>query len=169
MSLEKEKSRDTIRVYLLLENRLTREALARLLQKQTDVLVVGQNWSHEAALRQDMTAGCDVLIVDSPLTVSMPKLTADRGRSKIRTIVLGMEDDPQHFLDAVRSGISGYLLKDASCAEIILAVRSVACGEAVCPRTLCMSLFERISQEARFRTGMMNDEAGFRAGLRRPN
>jgi DNA-binding NarL/FixJ family response regulator len=60
-----------------------------------------------------------------------------------------MEDDEDQFLLAVRAGSSGYLLKDASAADVLSAVRSVSRGEAVCPPRLCLSLFKWVADESR--------------------
>ena len=46
---------------------------------------------------------------------------------------------------AVRSGVMGYLLKDASAAELVAAVRAVHRGEAVCPPQLCSRLFRFVA------------------------
>lgn len=48
-------------------------------------------------------------------------------------ILFGIEKDSEVFLQAVRSGASGYLLGDASGEETVAAVRKVAAGEAVSP------------------------------------
>jgi DNA-binding NarL/FixJ family response regulator len=46
---------------------------------------------------------------------------------------------------AVRSGVMGYLLKDASASDLVAAVRAVFRGEAVCPPQLCSSLFRFVA------------------------
>ena len=45
--------------------------------------------------------------------------------------MIGMDDDEATFLWAVREGVVGYVLKDASAAEIVRVLRAVANGEAV--------------------------------------
>jgi DNA-binding NarL/FixJ family response regulator len=45
----------------------------------------------------------------------------------------------------VRSGVMGYLLKDASASELVAAVRAVHRGEAVCPPQLCSTLFQFVA------------------------
>jgi DNA-binding NarL/FixJ family response regulator len=60
-----------------------------------------------------------------------------------------MEDNESQFLQAVRSGISAYLLNDASASDVVSAVRAAARGEAVCPPKLCRSLFRLVSQKSR--------------------
>ena len=144
-----------------------REALARLLQKQTDLTVVGQNSSRETVPRKVLMSGCDVLVLDSLETLSMQGLSQGlvRDRSRIKVLLFGMDEDAECFLRAVREGVSGYLLKEASSTEIVSAVRSVARGEAVCPNRLCMALFDQVSQNFRQRAGLADEEAGLRLGL----
>src|SRR5207237_5117106 len=57
----------------------------------------------------------------------------------------GMEPDEELFMAAVRSGVMGYLLKDASASELVAAVRAVYRGEAVCPPQLCSTLFRFVA------------------------
>jgi DNA-binding NarL/FixJ family response regulator len=49
---------------------------------------------------------------------------------------------------AVRSGVTGYLLQDASASDVVAAVRAVFRGQAVCPPQLCSSLFRFVAQMA---------------------
>jgi DNA-binding NarL/FixJ family response regulator len=64
-----------------------------------------------------------------------------------KAIVIGMEADERIFLETVRRGVSGYLLKDASAVDIVDAVRTVARGEVVCPPCLCRILFRFVSRQ----------------------
>ena len=56
-----------------------------------------------------------------------------------------MDSDEEQFLAAVRSGVMGYLLKDASASDLVAAVRAVYRGEAVCPPQLCSTLFHFVA------------------------
>jgi DNA-binding NarL/FixJ family response regulator len=163
----KGKPRDQIRVYLIVQNRLMREALARLFQKQSDLTVVGQNSPSEVAARQVLNSGCNVLVLDALDTISTTGLIGDlvRAGTRIKSILFGMDDDDEYFLRAVREGVSGYILKEASSTEIVSAVRSVARGEAVCPNRLCMTLFNEFCSDFRQRAGLADEEAGLKAGL----
>jgi DNA-binding NarL/FixJ family response regulator len=60
-----------------------------------------------------------------------------------------MEPDEEQFMAAVRSGVTGYLLQDASASDVVAAVRAVFRGEAVCPPQLCSTLFRFVAQMAR--------------------
>ena len=61
--------------------------------------------------------------------------------------MVDMEADETTFLRAVREGAVGYVLKDASAAEVAATIRAVAGGEAVCPPTLSSALFRCASQQ----------------------
>jgi DNA-binding NarL/FixJ family response regulator len=56
-----------------------------------------------------------------------------------------MDADEEQFIAAVRTGIRGYLLKDASTSDVTAAVRMVSRGEAFCPPRLCSALFRFVA------------------------
>jgi two-component system nitrate/nitrite response regulator NarL len=141
----------SVRVYLLIEGRLLREALSRLFRKRPDLLVVGQSGRSETAPREVLETQCDVLVADScqdgwlQASVSLQ----NGGSVGFKTVLIGMEPDAEQFLDAVRSGVAGYLLPDASASDVVAAVRAVSRGEAVCPPQLCSALFRFVAQTAK--------------------
>jgi len=75
--------------------------------------------------------------------------TKDPSHSKIKLLLIGMEGDEAQFVQAVKAGISGYLLKDASATDVIGAIRAVSKGEAVCPPRLCSALFNWVADCSR--------------------
>ena len=166
-SIVRGKPQDRISVYLIVQNRLLREALVRLFQKHSDLTVVGQNTPSEAQARDVFLAGCNVLVLDSLGDIASQSFMDElsQARPVVKSILFGMDEDETYFLNAVREGVSGYLLKEASSTEIVSAVRSVARGEAVCPDRLCMALFNEMHREFRQRRGLSDDEAGLKAGL----
>jgi DNA-binding NarL/FixJ family response regulator len=76
-----------------------------------------------------------------------------------------MDDEPECFLQAIRSGARGYLLKDASSEEIVSAVRRVAEGEAICPPRLCIWLFECVAHEKKALRQVAERPTGGKRGL----
>jgi DNA-binding NarL/FixJ family response regulator len=137
-----------VQVFILAENRLLREALARILNKKSDIRVVGASAFAPDIVEHIAAAAPLVLLCDSA-TVALSEL---RLVSEVRTampdlkmVMVGMEAEPETFLKAVRDGIAGYVLKEASAMEVAACVRAVADGEAVCPPALCMTLFEQLA------------------------
>ena len=141
----------SIRTFLLIENRLLREALVRVFCKRSDLLVVGQSGHAEATARHVLDSQCDVLVTDSLQTKWLPaNITLENGDHAIfRAVVIAMESDEEQFLAAVRAGVTGYLLQDASASDVLAAVRAVFRGEAVCPPQLCSKLFRFVCQMVR--------------------
>jgi len=138
-------------VYLLAENRLLREALIRLLNKRSEVSVVGANAYSETVHREIIAARPQIILVDSSglesyrLTLISTLLTAIRN---LQVVMVDMDPDEEKLLCAIRAGIVGYVLKNASALEVAAAIRAVASGKAVCPPSLCMALFRFVRQQA---------------------
>ena len=135
-------SADKICVYLLAENRLLREALARILSKKPDICVTGSSPFSLGVFDEIVAVSPDVLLFDCmPFTSCDPGLISELRKSlpHIRVVMIGMEGDRDLFLRAVREGAVGYVLKDASAVEVAMAV----------PPSLCMGLFDYVSQQSR--------------------
>jgi DNA-binding NarL/FixJ family response regulator len=139
---------EKIAVFLLTENRLLREALMRIFGDKSDLCLAGAAAFSPQIVEAVAASGAEVLLSDSGTTILtdlqiIPELRAASPR--LRVVLIGMDSDPNLFLRAVRAGVLGYLLKDASSMEVASAVRSVARNEAVCPATLCRVLFEWVA------------------------
>ncbi|HUN61514.1 MAG TPA: response regulator transcription factor [Candidatus Sulfotelmatobacter sp.] len=140
-----------VNVYLLAENRLLRDTLARLLRKRSEINVVGVGRSSEPAKDEIFASNCDVVLMDTFENEACSSfleafLEQDSG---LRVLLFGMSDDPETFVKAVHLGICGYLLKEASAAEIVTAVLAAARGNASCPPSLCMALIQYLGKTRR--------------------
>jgi DNA-binding NarL/FixJ family response regulator len=143
-------SMEIVQVFILAENRLLREALTRILSKKNDIHVVGASAFSPDVVEKISSAGPDVLLSDSAAVALSDLRLVSEVRSAIpglKVVMIGMDPDPETFLRAVREGIVGFMLKDASAMEVAAAVRSVVNGEAVCPASLCLALFERVADQ----------------------
>src|SRR5690242_9248039 len=106
---------EVIRVFLLIENRLLREALVRLFRKRSDMLVVGESGQTDLTPEDIFASNCDVLVIASFQTnwgaagVAVEKVR----QLGLKVVLIGMDADESQFISSVRSGVSGYLLKDA--------------------------------------------------------
>lgn len=140
-----------VRVFLLVENRLLREALVRLFRKCSDVLVVGESGQNTVSPKDVLDSKCDVLIIAAFHPNWLPPGFALQTIEQhgFKTVLIGMDADEEQFMSAVRSGVTGYLLKDASACDVVAAVRAVAHDEAVCPPQLSHKLFRFVAQVAK--------------------
>ena len=106
-------NRENVRVFLLIRNRLLRESLLRLFRKRADLTVVGSGSPVSADPAEVEISQCDVLLTDqfsakapADSMVFRDQWTAWQGE----ILLLGMEEDQDLFLAAVRAGATGYLL-----------------------------------------------------------
>jgi two-component system response regulator DevR len=137
-----------VKVFLLAGHRLLRDALGRTLRKRTDIFVVGESPVFPDVASLIVQSEAEVVLTDAVTSFSINlQLLSDLQRSSPTTKVLmiGMEKDERMFLDAVRAGVAGYVLKDASAMDVVAAIRAVAAGEAVCPPRLCITLFKALA------------------------
>jgi len=96
------------------------------------------------ALEQIIAARPGIVLLDSigpVLSEARFVATLQNAIPGVRVAMIDMEPDPQTFLRAVREGVVGYVLKDASAVEVAGMIRAVAAGEAVCPSIFSMDLF----------------------------
>ena len=117
-----------VSVYLLAENRLLRETLARLLEKRGGLSIAGVSRYTDSTLEEIFASRCAILLMDSMATRQATSLLSDLSERapKIEVILFGMDEDLDLFVRSAYLGVSGYVLKEASASEIIGAVLGVA-------------------------------------------
>jgi DNA-binding NarL/FixJ family response regulator len=125
-----------VRVLLVDDQALFREALATLLAVHEDVEVVGEAGDGDEALRKAAELAPDVVLMDLRMPVldgiaATRELAAIRGLEGVRVLVLTTYDTDAHVFEALAAGASGFLLKDSGPAELLHAIRVVAAGEAL--------------------------------------
>jgi DNA-binding NarL/FixJ family response regulator len=152
-------SNDKSTVFLVAGNRLLREALARLLGRR-GFTVCGVTACVPDCNSAAVASGAEVLVLDSVTArLSEWSFISDiiSQAPNMKVVLIDMDNDREVFLECVRAGAVGYILKDASAAEVVSGVQAVANGQAVCPPELCMHLFQAFSRQwtampsARFR------------------
>jgi DNA-binding NarL/FixJ family response regulator len=139
-----------IQVYLVADNQLLRETLARILTKRGSVDVTGLDspWACEAGSLA--RAGAEVVLLVSQGNIREDLATVQRMRLEaphVRILLIGSTNKEGEFLQCVRAGISGYLWRDASADDVLAGIRAVHAGEAVCPGALCTVLFHYFERE----------------------
>jgi DNA-binding NarL/FixJ family response regulator len=153
-------------VFLLAENRLLREALSRILAKKSDLEVVGAATYSPEIFNAISTLSPDVVLLDpQDIGSSLAFLRTLREMlPAVKVIMIGMELNSELFILAVREGVMGYMLMDATATEIVAAVRCVVNGGAVCPPELCQALFKHVAKQ---QTSLPNFAAKHQLGLTR--
>jgi DNA-binding NarL/FixJ family response regulator len=142
-----------MRVFLLIGNRLLSESLTRILQKKLDIAVVGESSNCSNVSGLIAQSETEMILMDSVTTPAQNLEFVSRIRHlypTVQILLIAAEADENAFLKAVRAGIMGYLLRDASALKVIAAIRTMARGEAVCPPQFCLALFKALAHGVGF-------------------
>jgi DNA-binding NarL/FixJ family response regulator len=136
----------TIRVLLADDHRMLREGLRRSLTEE-GFEIVGEAENGEQAVQMTAELQPDVVLMD----VSMPEMDgveatriirADGGPTQV--IMLTMHADQDVLAQAIRSGASGYLVKDCSTEEVAEAVRLAVAGETALSPQLAATMLDEV-------------------------
>ena len=138
-----------VRVLLVDDQALFREALATLLGVRTDIDVVGEAANGDEALTRAAELNPDVVLMDLRMPV-LDGIAATRRmrveQPQIRVIALTTFDDDEEVFAALRAGAVGYLLKDVSSARLVEAVLAAARDESVLQPSVAAKVVARIAQ-----------------------
>lgn len=123
-----------IRILIADDHPLFRDGLHGLLDSVSDTQVVGEATCGEEAVSLATTLLPDVILMD----IKMPGIngiTATReilaASPNIGILMVTMLEDDESVFAAMRAGARGYVLKGANQADMLLAIRAVACGEVI--------------------------------------
>ncbi|MGN6742959.1 MAG: response regulator [Amnibacterium sp.] len=125
-----------IRVAIADDQALIRAGFSALLAAEPDMAVVGQAATGRAAVDLVRATRPDVLLVD----IRMPdgdglwatrEIVGDPALEGCRVVVVTTFELDEYVAEAVRSGASGFLVKDTDPADLIRAVRVAAAGDAL--------------------------------------
>jgi DNA-binding NarL/FixJ family response regulator len=154
---------EIIRILLADDHTIVRQGMARLLEEQPDLKIVGEATNGQVAIEQAFALKPDIIIMD----IAMPRMNGIEATKKIRKqlpktriLILSMYSHEHYIHQLLETGISGYLLKDSSGRDIIKAIRSAmqnitflspsiskVLGETQCPPNLkSASIAERYNQ-----------------------
>ena len=138
---------EPIRILIVDDHPLMREALCAVIEDHADMVVAGQGANGVEAVEQYQALQPDLTIMDlmmpgqDGLEAIMAILAINTGA---RILALTSSHEEAMFLAAVQAGALGYLQKDAQRTELIIAIREVAQGNAYVPPHLTRILLESI-------------------------
>ena len=134
-----------IRVLLVEDHQLFREALVRILADDREIEIAGEVADGLAATQAVAELKPDVVLMD----VGLPKMDGLEATRRLmqrpsppRVLMLTVSEKEDHLFAAVRAGARGYLLKDASAGELLEAIKRVYAGEAIVSPTMAAKLLE---------------------------
>jgi len=127
-----------IRTLIVDDQALVRGGLRAMLEVQEDIAVVGEAQDGAQALEQARLRRPDVVLMD----VRMPRMDGIEATRRLKAapgtppqvLILTTFDVDEYVYEAMRAGAAGFLLKDATPAQLADGVRVVAAGEALLAR-----------------------------------
>ncbi len=134
------------------DQQLFRRGMTMLLAVEDGLEVVGEAGDGEEGTALAISAAPDVVLLD----VRMPKRSGIEACRAIKEavpstkiIMLTVSDEESDLYEAVKSGASGYLLKDSSIEEVAQAVRVVVEGQSLISPSMAVKLIDEFKQMSR--------------------
>ncbi|AEW93167.1 MULTISPECIES: response regulator [Streptomycetaceae] len=124
------------RVVLADDQVLVRAGFRALLDAQSDIEVVGEAADGAEALRQVARLRPDVVLMDIRMPVldglaATRRITDDPSLDGVKVVILTTFELDEYVFEAIRSGASGFLVKDTEPEELLRAVRAAVAGDAL--------------------------------------
>ena len=147
-----------IRVVLADDQALVRAGFRMLLDAESDIEVVGEAKDGAGALDIIHKARPDVALMD----IRMPELdgleatrliSQSPDLASVRVLILTTFELDEYVFEALRSGASGFLLKDTEPEDLLRAVRVVAAGEALLSPSVTRTLIGEFVSRPERRAG----------------
>ncbi len=138
-----------IRVLVVDDHPLMREALCAAIEAEADLAVAGEAGGGRAAVEQARALQPDVIVMDllMPQMDGLEAIAAIRAEfPQARILALTSSTEESKVLAAVQAGTLGYLLKDAHRDELLQAIREVSRGNAYLPSQVALKLMHSVRE-----------------------
>jgi len=147
-----------IRVLVVDDEPLVRLGLRVLFDTEEDMSVAGEAADGRTAVALARRTWPDVVLMDIRMPVmdgldALREIVADPALAATRVIVLTTFALDEYVFDALRTGASGFLIKDTDPADLVRAVRVVAGGEALLSPAVTQRVISRFASWPAHRTG----------------
>lgn len=141
----------TIRVLLVEDHRMVREALREVLTKVPDMEVVGEAGDAHDGLELARSSAPDVIVLDIRLPdlngIEVAARLRDSG-NKAKIVALSAFSDKRFVTEMLRSGASAYVTKSAAGTELVSAIRAVAGGQGYFSPEIAATLVADVRERA---------------------
>lgn len=139
-----------IRILVISDVCLYREGLAGLLAGELDFGPITTAASGSEAATTLAHSPVDVALID----LALPDALDDArmlaaSYPEMRLVALGIRDEHQTVLECVEAGVTGYVCRAGSRADLVEAIRAAGAGELTCSRRIAGALIQRLAALAR--------------------
>jgi DNA-binding NarL/FixJ family response regulator len=139
-----------ISVFLVDDHTVVRQAVRLMLEAESDIEVCGEADGADGAIENISALKPDVALVDLKMEgrsgLSLAKAVTSRC-PRTAVIVFTMYSNPSYVDAAIRAGASGYVLKSATKAELLRAIRAVSQGSRFLQPEITKPLLRRLTLE----------------------
>jgi DNA-binding NarL/FixJ family response regulator len=146
-----------ITVVIADDQRMVRQAFRIILESEPGIAVVAEAGDGSEAVELVRWHKPTVALLDIRMPV-MDGLTAARRvialGQDVKVLILTTFDADDYVYEALRAGVSGFLLKDAPADQLITAVRCIAAGDALLDPVITRRLISRFALAARSASGL---------------
>ncbi len=132
-----------ITVALVDDEPLIRTALSRALAIH-GLELVGEATTASAALKLAIDRRPDVVLIDIQLSDGLSAIEQIGLLARASRVLVLTRSEPNHVVEAIMAGASGYILKSVAADDVIDAIRATAAGEAVLSSKVARRLLQRI-------------------------
>jgi DNA-binding NarL/FixJ family response regulator len=139
------------KILLIEDNRILRDGIKGIINKEADLRVVGVSEGNHDTLSKARALKPHIVLVDlglrntSGLTI-VTALTKDLPAARV--IGMGLIPSQLDIVEFVEAGAAGFILKDATIEDFLSTIRAVAKGTRILPPLLTESLFTHIVELA---------------------
>lgn len=137
----------SVPIVLVEDIRLLRDSMAAMLRAE-GLRVVAAIRSGEEAIRKILSIQPRIVLLDSTLgDHEGPRLAkaVTTSAPETRVVVMDMVPSQPDVIDFIRAGARGFILRDATAADIVATLRAVASGLAILPPRLAGVLFSYVA------------------------
>lgn len=138
-----------IKVLVADDHDLIRQGIRRIIEHEEHIQVVGEACNGEEVLAMIGIYQPDVLLMDMnmPILNGLDVLkTLNERESKIKTIILTIEDDREIIKEVIGIGADGYVLKDSAGKEVVEAINRVVEDDKFIDKSLVHLFFTNIHE-----------------------
>jgi len=133
------------------DHSVVRQGVRAFLETQTDINILAEADSGEAAVELCERFAPDVVLLDLLMAGINGVEATERIKQvspRTNVVVLTSYHDDEHILPAIKAGALSYLLKDISPLELVAAVRKAAVGEVALHPRIALKIMQSLQNES---------------------